>query len=51
MLALMGTADHSDIKDSLRGLYLEDLRAWFAGSSGGKDSTMPKRIKQDTLPQ
>jgi 3'-phosphoadenosine 5'-phosphosulfate sulfotransferase (PAPS reductase)/FAD synthetase len=36
----MGANSYSDIKDSLRLLYLEDPRPWLVGSSGGKDSTM-----------
>lgn len=30
----------SEIKDSLRDLYLSDSRLWLVGFSGGKDSTM-----------
>jgi len=30
----------SEIKDSLRALYLSDPRPWLVGFSGGKDSTM-----------
>jgi DNA sulfur modification protein DndC len=30
----------SEIKDSLRDLYLNDTRPWLIGFSGGKDSTM-----------
>ena len=30
----------TDIKDSLRELYLDDERPWLIGFSGGKDSTM-----------
>jgi PP-loop superfamily ATP-utilizing enzyme len=40
MLASMGANSYSDIKDSLRHLYLEDARPWLVGFSGGKDSTM-----------
>ncbi len=40
MLAQMGASSYSDIKDSLRHLYLEDPRPWLVGFSGGKDSTM-----------
>ncbi len=40
MLAPMGASSYSDIKDSLRLLYLEDPRPWLVGFSGGKDSTM-----------
>ncbi len=40
MLAPMGANRYSDIKDSLRHLYLEDPRPWLVGFSGGKDSTM-----------
>ena len=40
MLAPMGASSYSDIKDSLRHLYLEDPRPWLVGFSGGKDSTM-----------
>ena len=36
----MGVSTYSDIKDSLRNLYLEDPRPWLVGFSGGKDSTM-----------
>jgi len=36
----MGASSYSDIKDSLRHLYLEDPRPWLVGFSGGKDSTM-----------
>jgi DNA sulfur modification protein DndC len=40
MLAPMGASSYSDIKVSLRSLYLEDPRPWLVGFSGGKDSTM-----------
>ena len=40
MLEPMGTSSYSEIKDSLRHLYLEDPRPWLVGFSGGKDSTM-----------
>jgi tRNA(Ile)-lysidine synthase TilS/MesJ len=40
MLAPMGASSYSDIKDSLRHLYLDDPRPWLVGFSGGKDSTM-----------
>jgi DNA sulfur modification protein DndC len=40
MLAPMGASSYSDIRDSLRNLYLEDPRPWVVGFSGGKDSTM-----------
>ena len=36
----MGARSYSDIKDSLRNLYVEDPRPWLVGFSGGKDSTM-----------
>ena len=36
----MGASSYSDIKDSLRHLYLDDPRPWLVGFSGGKDSTM-----------
>ena len=36
----MGASSYSDIKSSLRHLYLEDPRPWLVGFSGGKDSTM-----------
>jgi DNA sulfur modification protein DndC len=36
----MGASSYSDIKVSLRSLYLEDTRPWLVGFSGGKDSTM-----------
>ena len=36
----MGASSYTDIKDSLRHLYLEDPRPWLVGFSGGKDSTM-----------
>jgi DNA sulfur modification protein DndC len=39
-LAPMGSSSYTDIKDSLRSLYLEDPRPWLVGFSGGKDSTM-----------
>jgi DNA sulfur modification protein DndC len=40
ILPPMGASSYSDIKDSLRHLYLEDTRPWLVGFSGGKDSTM-----------
>jgi len=40
MLAPMGASSYTDIKDSLRHLYLEDRRPWLAGLRGGKDSTI-----------
>ena len=36
MLAPMGASSYSDIKDSLRLLYLEDPCPWLVGFSGGK---------------
>jgi hypothetical protein len=36
----MGASSYSDIKSSLRSLYLEDPRPWLVGFSGSKDSTM-----------
>ncbi len=39
-LAPMGASAYTEIKDSLRKLYLEDPRPWLVGFSGGKDSTM-----------
>ena len=36
----MGASSYSDIKESLRNLYVEDPRPWLVGFSGGKDSTM-----------
>jgi hypothetical protein len=40
MLAAMGASSYSDIKSSLRNLYLDDPRPWLAGFSGAEDSTM-----------
>jgi hypothetical protein len=40
MLAPMGVNSCSDIRDSLRNLYLEDPRPWLVGFSGGKDSAI-----------
>ena len=40
MLAPTGASSYTDIKDSLRHLYLEGPRPWLVGFSGGKDSTM-----------
>jgi DNA sulfur modification protein DndC len=40
ILTAMGASSYSEIKDSLRNLYLEDPRPWLVGFSGGKDSTM-----------
>jgi 3'-phosphoadenosine 5'-phosphosulfate sulfotransferase (PAPS reductase)/FAD synthetase len=40
MLAPMAASGYTDIKDSLRSLYLDDPRPWLIGFSGGKDSTM-----------
>ena len=40
MLPPMGASSYSDIKDSLRDLYLGDARPWLVGFSGGNDSTM-----------
>ena len=37
MLAPMGPSSYTDIKDSLRSLYLDDPRPWLVGFSGGKD--------------
>jgi len=45
MLVPMGANSFSDIKDSLRHLYLEDPRPWLVGFSGGKDSTMFASLK------
>jgi len=40
ILPPMGASSYSDIKSSLRSLYLEDPRPWLVGFSGSKDSTM-----------
>jgi len=40
VLAPMAASSYSDIKTSLRSLYLDDPRPWLVGFSGGKDSTM-----------
>ena len=40
MLAPTGASSYTDIKDSLRQLYLDAPRPWLVGFSGGKDSTM-----------
>ena len=34
----MSSSNYSDIRDSLRSLYLEDARPWLVGFSGGKDT-------------
>ena len=38
MLAPVGASSCSDIKNSLRHLYLDDPRPWLAGVSGGTQS-------------
>lgn len=39
----------SEIKDSLRELYLGDSRPWLVGFSGGKDSTLVASLIFDTI--
>lgn len=39
----------TEIKDSLRDLYLSDPRPWLIGFSGGKDSTMVAALIFDTI--
>lgn len=36
----MNRTNFTDIKESLRQLYIDDQRPWLVGFSGGKDSTM-----------
>jgi hypothetical protein len=40
MLPPMGASSYSDIMDSLRHRYLEDLRPWLVGFSSREDSTV-----------
>jgi hypothetical protein len=51
MLAPMGASSYSDIKRSLRQLYLDNPRPWLVGFSGGKDSTvLSSRITGSSCP-
>src|ERR1017187_5332626 len=45
----MATGNISEIKDSLRELYLADPRPWLVGFSGGKDSTLVASLIFDTV--
>ena len=40
---------YTDIKNSLKKLYIEDDRPWLVGFSGGKDSTMVGSLIVDTI--
>lgn len=46
---LLPPADYSEIRASLRELYLADDRPWLVGFSGGKDSTMVAALVFDTV--
>ena len=45
----MATGNISEIKDSLRELYISDERPWLVGFSGGKDSTLVASLIFDTV--
>lgn len=45
----MSTSVYQDIRNNLRGLYLEDDRPWLVGFSGGKDSTMLASLVFDAV--
>ena len=45
----MAQVSISDIKTSLRELYLADARPWLVGFSGGKDSTLVASLIFDTV--
>jgi DNA sulfur modification protein DndC len=45
----MGNGNYSNIKESLRQLYLDDERPWLVGFSGGKDSTMVASLIFDAV--
>ncbi len=45
----MASASYHDIKDSLRQPYLDDLRQWLAGFSGGGDNTMVGSLVFDAV--
>jgi len=49
MAALKQRPVFTEIKDSLRDLYLSDPRPWLVGFSGGKDSTMVAGLIFDML--
>jgi DNA sulfur modification protein DndC len=45
----MADTSYSEIKNSLRDLYLDDPRPWLVGFSGGKDSTMVASVIFDAI--
>ncbi len=45
----MASRSYSEIKDSLRHLYLDDSRPWLVGFSGGKDSTLVAALVFDAV--
>ena len=45
----MAAANISEIKNSLRELYLADSRPWLVGFSGGKDSSLVAQLIFDTV--
>lgn len=45
----MAAANISEIKESLRKLYLADSRPWLVGFSGGKDSTLVAQLIFDAV--
>ena len=47
--ALMASANISELKNSLRELYLADQRPWLVGFSGGKDSTLVAHLVFDAV--
>jgi 3'-phosphoadenosine 5'-phosphosulfate sulfotransferase (PAPS reductase)/FAD synthetase len=46
----MATTAYQEAKQSLRQLYLDDLRPWLVGFSGGKDGTMVASLIFDAVP-
>lgn len=45
----MAASVYQDIRNNLRELYLDDIRPWLVGFSGGKDSTMLASLILDVV--
>lgn len=45
----MASTSYSEIRDSLRQLYVDDPRPWLVGFSGGKDSTLVAALVFDAV--